>query len=147
MTDSDRRAPEAAAQFGSVLRRLREQRGLNRKELARRIGRDPSTITRLEAGERGVSRDLVEDLARELDLPAADHFELLTSAGLLSEETAALLEEPVLSQLTRLLTESAMPPRDRELLLRYVELALMHAAALGYDIPVPWPRSDNDVGP
>lgn len=147
MTESERRAPEAAAEFGSVLRRLREQRGLNRKELARRIGRDPSTITRLESGERGVSRDVVEDLARELALPTADHFELLASAGLLSEETAALLEEPELSQLSRLLAESAIPPGDRELLLRYVELALAHAAALGYVIPAPWPRSDNDPGP
>ena len=146
MTESDRRAPEAAAEFGSVLRRLREQSGLNRKELALRIGRDPSTITRLESGERGVSRDLVDDLARELALSITDHFELLAAAGLLSEETAALLEEPALSQLSRLLAESAMPSRERELLLRYVELALAHAAALGYDIPAPWPRVDDGPG-
>ena len=142
MAESERRAPEAAGEFGSVLARLREHRNLNQKELATSIGRSPSTISRLESSGRGVSRDLVDELARALATTPAEHFDLLRAAGFLSEETVALLEEPELTRLSRLLAQPNIRPRDRRLLLRYVELALEHAAALGYVIPSPWPADD-----
>jgi transcriptional regulator with XRE-family HTH domain len=52
--------------FAEELRRLREARGLNRKALAGSAGIDPSTMTRLEKGERGPSREVVDRLADAL---------------------------------------------------------------------------------
>jgi transcriptional regulator with XRE-family HTH domain len=147
MVESARRAPESAEEFGRVLARLRTQRGLNQKDLASMIGRNPSTISRLESSGRGVSRELVDQLAQVLAATQADHLELLRAAGLLSEETVALLEEPELTRLSRLLAMPQVLPRDRRLLLTYVELALQHASALGYDIPAAWPTDDGDRGP
>jgi transcriptional regulator with XRE-family HTH domain len=142
MSESERRAPETAVEFGKVLARLREQRGLNQKELAGSIGRSPSTISRLESSGRGVSRDLVDELAGALRATPVERLELLRAAGFLSEETVAMLEEPDLTRLSRLLAQPDVHPRDRRLLLRYVELALEHAAALGYAIPSPWLTDD-----
>jgi transcriptional regulator with XRE-family HTH domain len=145
MSDTERRAPSTASEFGRVLERLREQSDLNQKELAAQIGRDPSTISRLESSGRGVSRKLVDELAHALAATTTEYLELLQAAGFLSEETVALLDEPDLTRLSRLLSQPHMVPRDRRLLLQYVELALAHAAALGYDIPSPWPADTGDT--
>ncbi len=144
LTDDKRRAPPAANDFGPVLARLREQRGLNQKQLAEQIGRSPSTISRLESSGRGVSREVVDELAQALATTPAEHLELRQAAGLLTDETAALLEEPDLIRLSRLLAQPNLPPRDRRLVLRYIELALEHAAALGYVIPSPWPNETDE---
>lgn len=144
MAETIRRAPESAEEFGRVLARLREQRGLNQKDLAGMIGRSPSTISRLESSGRGVSRELVDELAQVLAASQADHLELLRAAGFLSEETVALLEEPELTRLSRLLAMPQVLPRDRRVLLTYIELALAHATALGYPVPDAWPSSDGD---
>jgi transcriptional regulator with XRE-family HTH domain len=47
----------ARVQFGNRLRRLREQAGLNGKELAERLGWAPSKVSRIETGQRGASSD------------------------------------------------------------------------------------------
>jgi transcriptional regulator with XRE-family HTH domain len=147
LAETTRRAPESAEEFGRVLARLRGQRGLNQKDLASMIGRSPSTISRLESSGRGVSRELVDELAQVLAATQADHLELLRAAGFLSEETVALLEEPELTRLSRLLAMPQVLPRDRRLLLSYVELALEHASALGYEIPAAWPTEGGDRPP
>ncbi len=56
------------------MRLIRNARGLSQKELARRAGVDPSTISRLENGHQaayGVTRGR---LARVLGLPEAEIF-------------------------------------------------------------------------
>ena len=147
MAETTRRAPESAEEFGKVLARLRIQRGLNQKDLANEIGRSPSTISRLESSGRGVSRELVDELAEVLAASQADRLELLRAAGFLTEETVALLEEPELTRLSRLLATPHVLPRDRRLLLTYVELAIAHAEAMGYDVPAAWPSENGDHGP
>lgn len=142
MSETERRAPEAAEEFGGVLARLREQRNVSQKELAEKIGRSPSTISRLESSDRGASRELVDQLAGALGASTGEHLDMLRSAGFLSVETVALLEEPELTRLSRLLAQADLRPRDRRLLLQYIELAIEHAAALGYTIPSPWPAED-----
>ena len=97
---------------------------------------------RLESSDRGVSRELVEELAGEVATTPSERLELLQAAGFITEETAAMLEEPRLTQLSRLLAEPGIRPRDRRLLLQYVELALAHAEALGYDLPDAWPLDE-----
>ena len=139
MSDSERRAPSTASEFGPVLARMRAKRGLNQKELARLIKRNPSTISRLESSGRGVSRELVDEIARALAVSVAEHVELLRAGGLLPAETATMLESPSLTRLSLLLAQPGIRSQDRQLLLTYVELALQHAEALGYRIPSPWP--------
>lgn len=52
--------------FGVVVREQREWRGWSQAELARRIGRDHSTVSRLEAAQRVPSWSLLLALVREL---------------------------------------------------------------------------------
>ncbi len=128
------RSPIDWPEFGPALARLREARGLPKKELARRAGLDASTITRLEAGERGVSRDTVERLARALDATQKEELDLLGKAGFLADEAAELLAEPELARLAALLARADLLPDHRALLVRHLRLALDHAAALGYTV-------------
>jgi transcriptional regulator with XRE-family HTH domain len=59
----------AAKRFGDVLKTLRENAGLNQKELAERLGVDQASVSRWERGigEPGVS--MVVPLATILDVP------------------------------------------------------------------------------
>lgn len=52
-----------------LARRIREERegaGLSQTELARKLGLKPSSVSRIEAGERRFFADRVPDLARAL---------------------------------------------------------------------------------
>ncbi|MCC6314672.1 MAG: helix-turn-helix transcriptional regulator [Thermomicrobiales bacterium] len=131
------RGPVDFPEFGPELTRLRESRGLNRKELAQRVAIDASHVTRLERGERGASRDLVERLARALDLSIREEHDLLRTAGFLTEQAAELLTEPELGRLATLLARNDLAPTHRTLLVRHLRLALDHAAALGYPVSEP----------
>jgi transcriptional regulator with XRE-family HTH domain len=111
---------------------MRDGRGLLRKQLADAAGLDPSTVTRLESGERGPSREVVERLAAALDASSEELHGLLTAAELLPAEAAILLDEPELARLSAVLADPALTVLHRRLLLTYVELAVAHAAALGY---------------
>lgn len=54
------------------IREKREQQGLNQSELARRVGTTPSTISRLEAGERKLSQTYMVAIARALGCEPAE---------------------------------------------------------------------------
>lgn len=64
--------------FGSVLRDLREQRGLSVRSLATTAGLNASSVSRLENDEMGPSDDTVRRLAKVLNTP---YRELSTLAG------------------------------------------------------------------
>lgn len=127
-----RRAGSAPPRFGPMLASLRDGRGLLRKQLADAAGLDPSTVTRLESGERGPSREVVDRLANALDASSAELHALLTAAEILPAEAAILLDEPELARLSMVLADPTLTVLHRRLLLTYVELAVAHAAALGY---------------
>ncbi|MFE0389056.1 helix-turn-helix transcriptional regulator [Streptomyces bungoensis] len=64
-----------ASEFGTVLRRLREQAGLTQEELERRSEISVSTIRGLENGRRGNPRmTTVQKLADALTLSRADRW-------------------------------------------------------------------------
>ena len=133
--DSDPRAPAPA--FSEELRRLREGRGLNRKALAGLAGVDPSTMTRLEKGERGPSREVVDRLANALTVTPTEEHALLRAAGFLTEEAAELLDQPEVARLAALLARNDIAPSHRALLLRHVRLTLDLAILLGYEVRQP----------
>ena len=123
--------------FGPALRVVREDRGLTRRRLAELAQIDPSTITRLERGERGPSREAVDRLARALQAAPEDQNHLLANAGFLTEEAATLLDEPDLVRLSAVLADPRLTPEDRRTLLTYVRLAVVHAEARGYGAKKP----------
>ena len=74
----------AAPGFGERLRTWRKLRGLTRAHLARMIGGDPSSITRLESGSRpNPTRETVVALADALELTGAHRAMLFGSCRLL----------------------------------------------------------------
>lgn len=64
--------------FGSVLRELREERGLSVRSLATAAGLNASSVSRLENDEMGASDDTVRRLAKVLK---TSYRELSTLAG------------------------------------------------------------------
>jgi transcriptional regulator with XRE-family HTH domain len=56
-----------ASIFGSRVRALRKSKGITQEELARRVKLDPKFIGSVERGEKGVSFDAVERIAKALD--------------------------------------------------------------------------------
>jgi transcriptional regulator with XRE-family HTH domain len=67
--------------FGSLLKELRESRGLSQSELGRRCGMSHATISRLESGGRMPSRTMVSRLARAMSLSHAEAGRLFAVAG------------------------------------------------------------------
>lgn len=66
--------------FSLCLRRLRRRRGLKQKEVADRLGYEPSYVSALERGEKGPPRRaFVERLIRGLDLDEDERVELTTA--------------------------------------------------------------------
>ena len=139
-----RRAPDEFADLGPLLTRLRESRGLLAKQLADRAMVDASTISRIESGERGVSREVVDRLAAALNATGSDYHALLNAAGFLPDQAALLLDDPDFARLSALFTSRALTPSDRQTLRSYISLALRHAAALGYTIPE---AGENNLAP
>ena len=64
-------------EFGSRVRKLREQAGLSSREFALMIGRSKAYIIQLENGHRNVSLDTIERIAAGLGISLAELFENL----------------------------------------------------------------------
>lgn len=64
-------------EFGSRVRKLREEAGLSSREFALMIGRSKAYIIQLENGHRNVSLDTIERIAAGLDISLADLFKNL----------------------------------------------------------------------
>jgi transcriptional regulator with XRE-family HTH domain len=111
--------------FPGMLRGLRESAGMSQNGLAERAGRDPGTINRLESGKRApVNRDLVEDLARALDLGPEARDALLAAAGHLPDVYRQVgLGDPDLRLLADLLGDERLGPLERRDLRLAVRLA------------------------
>ena len=56
--------------LGVLVREAREARGWSQVELAERLGLSGAQVSRVEAGVRGVSTEVLARLAQELSLPA-----------------------------------------------------------------------------
>src|SRR5215210_3853295 len=114
-------------ELGGVLVRLRDERGLSQKEVAHLAEISNSTLSRLESGDRGVSREVLDRICDVLDLDRHERLDILTAAGFLEQDTAQLLADDDVAQLARLLHADAIEPDDALLLRQYIRLALAHA--------------------
>jgi transcriptional regulator with XRE-family HTH domain len=123
-----------STELGPLLIQYRNERGLAQKEVARQAEIDGSTLSRLENGGRGVSREVLDRIAAALQLDTVDRLSLHVAAGFLDADTARLLADPDLTELAAILTGPNTAPRDAARLRLFVTLALEHAAALGYRV-------------
>lgn len=92
--------------FSEFLRSLRRRRGLKQRELAERLGYEPSYLSALERSEKGPPReDFVRRLIRELALSpdecAALDKALVASRRQLSLPATASIEEYQLMEMLR----------------------------------------------
>lgn len=120
--------------LGPLLVDLRRNRNLAQKEVARLADIDNSTLSRLESGERGVSREVLDRICAVLGLERQEQIDVLAAAGFLTPEAAQILADEDVSRLARLFQNPSLPDEDAALLRDYVRLALAHARALGYDV-------------
>src|SRR5215211_4809740 len=120
--------------LGIVLTRLRNERGLAQKQAALLAEIDGSTLSRLESGERGVSREVLDRICRVLHLDRHERLEVLVAAGFLNEDAAQMLADDDVARIARLLHAPALEPDDEQMIRQYLQLALAHARALGYSV-------------
>ena len=133
MSSADGRgASGPSEELGRLLAQLREKRGLAQKQAAQLAEIDGSTLSRLESGDRGVSREVLDRICNVLDLDRREQLDVFVAAGFLTEEAAQLLADDEVAQLARLLNDPGVATHDATLLRQYVLLALAHARALGY---------------
>jgi transcriptional regulator with XRE-family HTH domain len=121
-------------ELGPLLAHLRTERGLAQKEAAHLADIDGSTLSRLESGDRGVSREVLERLCAVLDLDRREQLAVLYAAGFLTEEAARILADDDLVRVARLLTDPSISAEDAADLRQYLRLALAYAKARGYAV-------------
>ena len=103
------------AEFGVLLKGLREARRVSQSKLAERADFDHSYVSRLESGARMPTREAVERLAVALDLVHHEQDALLAAAGFLPRDVASLLsDEPVIGEVLDLLQDDAVPLEYRD---------------------------------
>lgn len=114
--------PAAAVSFSLLLEQLRNERGLTKAELAKKAAVDPSTITRFEQGSRLPERATVIQIADAMVLPMVDRDTLLAAAGYRSE----LWDDPLLSELVQLMSDSSIPEPARNEARSVVRMAISY---------------------
>jgi transcriptional regulator with XRE-family HTH domain len=135
MSTSDGRiASGPSSELGRLLAQFRNDRRLAQKQVAQLAEIDGSTLSRLESGERGVSRDVLDRVCDVLALSRLERLDVLVAAGVLNEDAARLLSDDDVARIARLLTDQAITQDDASLLRQYLRLALSHAKALGYPV-------------
>jgi transcriptional regulator with XRE-family HTH domain len=92
--------------------------------LSARSGLDPSYISRLERGQRGVgSRETARKLAQALELDVADTNRILVAAGYVPlPDEAAQRRHPALGLITELFQDSRISDGELNPLVEYARL-------------------------
>lgn len=109
IVDDARRSPRDV-DFARQLRRLRDERGWSKADLAKRSELDPSSITRFEQGSRNPDRETIFQISDAMALPLAERDMLLAAAGYRSE----IWDEPLLIEVSQILADRDLPLAVRE---------------------------------
>jgi transcriptional regulator with XRE-family HTH domain len=106
---------QSGADFGGLLKEMREARRISQSKLAERADFDHSYVSRLESSARMPTRDAVERLATALMLAQNEEDGLLAAAGFLPRDVSSLLsDEPVLGEVLDLLQNDSVPAEYRD---------------------------------
>jgi transcriptional regulator with XRE-family HTH domain len=126
--------------YAGALRRLRVERGVSQRELARALGISQPLVARTEAGARlPDGPEEIAAVARALSLAEEEQDELLLMAGLWPSAFVALGPGDVtLRAVARTLADPGLTPATRQEVRRAIEaLTRAVAAARGAAPPVP----------
>jgi transcriptional regulator with XRE-family HTH domain len=135
MSSADSRLTSGPSEeLGRLLTRLRNERGVAQKRVAQLAEIDGSTLSRLESGDRGVTREVLNRVCDVLALDRRERLEVLAAAGFLNQDAAQILSDDDVARVARLLHAPGVEPADALLLRQYLRLALAHARALGYPV-------------
>ena len=104
---------ECSMRIGSAISLARNNLGLTKKELAENIGLSPSAITRIEKGERSLSLQTAQDIARALGLRLSQLVTIAESILKPEDEIKELQRKLLLSIQPILSQRSAKNPRPR----------------------------------
>ncbi len=117
-----------SANFGELLRVLRQQLDLSQGQLAQRVGLDRSYINRIEAGERGApGADVILLIADALKLAAPETDALLSAGGHPIRALVTLgLDDPTLLALARILTDGTLDEGSRASLRTTIDAVIAH---------------------
>jgi transcriptional regulator with XRE-family HTH domain len=135
MSSADSRLTSGPSEeLGRLLTRLRNERGVAQKRVAQLAEIDGSTLSRLESGDRGVTREVLDRVCDVLALDRRERLEVLAAAGFLNQDAAQILSDDDVARVARLLHAPGVEPADALLLRQYLRLALAHGRALGYPV-------------
>lgn len=116
------------AEFGVLLKRLREARRVSQSKLAERADFDHSYVSRLESGARMPTREAVERLGQALGVSLMEQDSMLASAGFLPRDVGSLLsDEPVLGEVLGLLQDEDVPLEYRDNMRQVLRLLAQQA--------------------
>ncbi len=114
--------------FGVLLKRFREGRGVSQSKLAERAEFDHSYVSRLESGARMPTRDAVDRLGQAMGLEQSELDALLAGAGFLPRDVTSLFSsEPVLGEVLDLLQDEGVPTEYRENMRQVLRLLAQQA--------------------
>lgn len=108
--------------LGDLIREARVAKGFGLRELARKIGKTPSYLSDIENDRRVPAEDVLQDIARLLDV---DFDELMARAGRFGEEAVRyMMKTPAAGMLFRKISEHKLPEEQlKELAARVEQLA------------------------
>lgn len=108
--------------LGDLIREARVAKGFGLRELARKIGKTPSYLSDIENDRRVPAEDVLQDIARLLDL---DFDELMARAGRFGEDAVRyMMKTPAAGMLFRKISEHKLPEEQlQELAARVEQLA------------------------
>ncbi len=112
--------------FTDHLTRLREARNLRKTDIATRAGLDPSSISRLERGERAPELDTVHALSDAMTLSQQERNRLLISAGFTPTTLEGIID-PLAEELNTAL--ASLPTGSDFVLRKAVELLIRGVSA------------------
>jgi len=111
--------------FGQTLKRVRLSKGMNQRDVARKINMDFSYYSRLECDKMGTpTRDTIVKITDAMECSEEEKVEILAAAGRVREE---MEEQPLLKSLYRAATQ--LPESDLAELVRQAEQRLQEREA------------------
>lgn len=111
----------SADTFGALLKQVRTERGFSQSRLADEAGADHSYVSRLEAGHRQPSRDMLMRVCEVLRCNADEREALFHAAGFVVGNEAVVMRDQLLHDLGDVLHDRTLPMAYRDQLRATVQ--------------------------
>lgn len=120
-----------AERFGKLIRQRRDRAGIKTLDLAYRIGRQQSYVSKLEAGDAKTTPppDVLDALSRELGVSTAEMLEALGYHIARSDEADALMRDADVMEIARAV--AMMDQEQRDAVRRLAEILIQRMPRSG----------------